>query len=60
MPKSGAIAGCSFLWFARGAIGLGPAAYASLVIILAVRLVSVYFNVNLPMIKIGDIRKGGR
>nr|WP_274708313.1 TRIC cation channel family protein [Cloacibacillus porcorum] len=55
-----AIVGCSFLWFARGMIGLGPAAYAALFIILAVRLVSVYFNINLPLVKIAEIRKGGR
>ena len=41
-------------------IGLGPAAYAALFIILAVRLVSVYFNINLPLVKIAEIRKGGR
>lgn len=55
-----AIAGCSFLWFARRAVGLAPAAYAALFMILAVRLISVYFNINLPLIKIGMTKRGGR
>lgn len=51
-----AIVGCTFMWFARYLVGIYIAAYASLIIIIAIRLVCVYFNINLPVLR-DDVRR---
>lgn len=47
-----AIIGSLFLWFTYPYIGLTISTYISLAVVVAVRLLSIYYKINLPIFKI--------
>ncbi|MEG1993500.1 MAG: trimeric intracellular cation channel family protein [Oscillospiraceae bacterium] len=47
-----AIIGSLFLWFTEPYIGLTVSTYLSIALVIAIRLFSIYFKINLPVFKI--------
>ena len=55
-----ALLGTVVLWFLHPYIGLMPAAYLSMGLIVAVRLVCAYFKINLPIAKLKKSKQVNR
>ena len=49
-----AIIGSLFLWFTYPYLGITLSTYLSLAIVIAVRLLSIYYKINLPVFKINS------